>query len=42
MQITAKLIHILPAQTGQGKNGEWRKQDIIVETRDIDGDFLFL
>ena len=34
MQITAKLIHILPAQTGQGKNGEWRKQDIIVETKD--------
>ncbi|MFZ1702797.1 MAG: DUF3127 domain-containing protein [Saprospiraceae bacterium] len=34
MQITAKLIQTLPLQTGQGKNGEWRKQDIIVETSD--------
>ena len=32
MQITAKLIQILDIQTGQGKNGEWRKQDLIVET----------
>ena len=34
MQITAKLIQILPLQTGQGKNGEWKKQDFIVETTD--------
>ena len=32
MQITAKLIQILPLQTGQGKNGEWKKQDFIIET----------
>lgn len=32
MQLTAKLIHILPLQTGTGRNGEWKKQDIIVET----------
>ena len=32
MQITAKLIQLLPIQTGLGKNGQWRKQDIIVET----------
>ena len=32
MQLTAKLIEVLAIQTGQGKNGEWRKQDIIVET----------
>lgn len=32
MQLTAKLIELLPLQTGQGKNGEWKKQDIIVET----------
>ena len=31
----AKLF-FAPAQTGTGKNGEWRKQDIIVET---DGQF---
>ncbi|PKP19958.1 MAG: hypothetical protein CVU05_10105 [Bacteroidetes bacterium HGW-Bacteroidetes-21] len=32
MQITAKLIQKLPLQTGQGKNGEWKKQDVILET----------
>jgi len=32
MQLTAKLIQLLPLQTGTGSNGEWRKQDIIVET----------
>ena len=32
MQITAKLIQLLPIQTGSGKNGQWKKQDIIVET----------
>lgn len=31
MQITAKLIQLLPLQTGTGKNGQWKKQDIIVE-----------
>ena len=34
MQLTAKLIQILPLQTGNGKNGTWKKQDIIVETSD--------
>ena len=32
MQLTAKLIQLLPLQTGTGKNGEWKKQDIIVES----------
>ncbi len=32
MQLTAKLVQVLPLQTGQGKNGEWKKQDIILET----------
>lgn len=32
MQLTAKLSQLLPIQTGTGKNGEWKKQDIIVET----------
>lgn len=36
MQLTAKLVSVLPLQTGQGRNGEWRKQDIILET---DGQF---
>ncbi|MDR1881583.1 MAG: DUF3127 domain-containing protein [Prevotella sp.] len=32
MQLTAKLIQVLPVQTGMGKNGEWKKQSIILET----------
>lgn len=32
MQLTAKLIQVLPLQTGEGKNGAWKKQDIILET----------
>ncbi len=32
MQLTAKLNQLLPIQTGTGKNGEWKKQDIIVES----------
>ena len=32
MQLIAKLIQLLPIQTGTGKNGEWKKQDIILET----------
>ncbi|MEN9547937.1 MAG: hypothetical protein RIR12_528 [Bacteroidota bacterium] len=32
MQLTAKLVQLLPLQTGAGKNGQWKKQDIIVET----------
>ena len=32
MQLTGKLLQLLPLQTGAGKNGEWKKQDIIVET----------
>lgn len=32
MQISAKLVQVLPLQTGNGKNGTWKKQEIIVET----------
>lgn len=32
MELIAKLIEKKDIQTGQGKNGEWRKQEIIVET----------
>ncbi len=32
MQLIAKLIQVLPLQSGTGKNGQWKKQDIIVET----------
>lgn len=32
MQLIAKLIQLQPLQTGMGRNGEWKKQEIIVET----------
>ena len=32
MELKAKLVQLLPLQKGTGKNGEWKKQDIIVET----------
>ena len=32
MQLTANLLQLLPMQTGTGKNGDWKKQDIIIET----------
>jgi hypothetical protein len=33
MEILATIKQLLPIQTGQGKNGEWRKQEVIVETQ---------
>lgn len=33
MDIKGKLIQLLPLQSGTGKNGEWKKQDIIIETQ---------
>jgi hypothetical protein len=32
MEITGKVINLLPLQTGQGKNGTWKKQEFILET----------
>ncbi|MCX6277195.1 MAG: DUF3127 domain-containing protein [Bacteroidetes bacterium] len=32
MEITGKVIKILPLQTGTGRNGTWKKQDFIIET----------
>lgn len=32
--LTATFEKHLPEQTGQGKNGEWRKMDFIVKTND--------
>ncbi len=34
MEITGNLIHMLPLQTGQGKNGVWKKQEFVIETFD--------
>lgn len=33
-QISGKIIKILPVVTGQGKNGEWIKQEFVIETAD--------
>jgi hypothetical protein len=32
LEITGTLIKILPEQTGAGKNGNWVKQEFIIET----------
>ena len=32
MQLTATLTQLLSLQTGESKNGSWKKQDIIVST----------
>jgi hypothetical protein len=32
MEIQGKVSLLLPLQTGQGKNGQWKKQDFILET----------
>jgi hypothetical protein len=34
MQVEGKLIEKLNLQSGTGRNGEWRKQDFILETAD--------
>jgi len=31
MELKAKVITLLPIVTGQGKNGEWKKQEFVVE-----------
>jgi hypothetical protein len=33
MQLSGTVLQVLPVQEGQGKNGPWRKQDIIVQTQ---------
>lgn len=34
MDISGKIIQLLQLQTGQGKNGTWKKQEFILETGD--------
>lgn len=34
MDINGKILQLLPVQTGQGKNGTWKKQEFILETGD--------
>ncbi len=35
MEVTGTLIQVLTPQTGTGKNGQWKKQDFIIETTDM-------
>lgn len=32
MEISGKVLNLLPMQSGQGKNGTWKKQEFILET----------
>lgn len=34
LEITGKVIQILPLETGEGKNGQWKKQFFILEYMD--------
>src|SRR5215471_16914813 len=34
MDINGKIVQLLSVQTGQGKNGPWKKQEFILETND--------
>lgn len=34
MELTGKLVKVLPEQSGQGKNGTWTKQQFVIETID--------
>ena len=34
MEISGKVVSILPEQSGQGQKGGWRKQEYIIETQD--------
>ncbi|MDD3567637.1 MAG: DUF3127 domain-containing protein [Bacteroidales bacterium] len=34
MEISGKLVEKLPQQTGQGRNGQWVKQEFILETQE--------
>lgn len=34
LEISGKVLQILPEQTGTGKNGQWIRQDFIIETQE--------
>ncbi|MDR3253121.1 MAG: DUF3127 domain-containing protein [Tannerella sp.] len=31
MEVTGKIIAVLPLQTGEGRNGIWKKQEYVIE-----------
>ncbi len=32
MEISGKIVQVLPLQSGEGKNGTWKKQEFVIET----------
>lgn len=34
LELSGKLLQVLPLQSGTGKNGNWQKQDFVIETAD--------
>lgn len=34
MDITGKLVQLMPEETGEGKNGTWKKRQFVIETLD--------
>lgn len=34
MELKGKIVQLLDLQTGEGKNGTWKKQEYIIETTD--------
>ncbi|GAA4450558.1 DUF3127 domain-containing protein [Nibrella saemangeumensis] len=34
LELTGKLVKVMPEVTGQGKNGAWNKQEFVIETID--------
>jgi hypothetical protein len=34
LEISGRVLQVLPEQTGTGKNGQWIKQDFIIETQE--------
>lgn len=32
LQVTGRVVRILPEQSGEGRNGPWRKREFILET----------
>lgn len=34
MEFSGKIIAVLPLVTGTGRNGEWRKQEYVIESHD--------
>ena len=41
MEITGKIFEVLPMQTGNGQNGEWRKQGYVLLTMDTNPRYFY-